>query len=111
MGICNMNRSCQFCERSVNCLLVSFGAYVRSVRLPCMVLTIFGVSALTFMMAMYALERRNTRFVLAFALGCALSSTYGFLSKAWPFGVVEGIWTLLALFRWWHERRTPIQPA
>lgn len=52
-------------------------------------LTISGVAALTFMMVMYALEQRGRGFVLAFALGCALSSVYGFLSGAWPFGVVE----------------------
>ena len=65
-----------------------------------MIVTIYGVCALTFMMLMYALERRGRGFVLAFALGCALSSTYGFLSGAWPFGVVEGIWTLIALRRY-----------
>jgi len=64
-----------------------------------MTLTIYGVIALSFMMVMYALERRGRAFVVAFALGCALSASYGFLSKAWPFGVVESIWTLLALYR------------
>jgi hypothetical protein len=62
-------------------------------------LTLFGVGALTFMMLMYALERRGPRFILAFAFGCALSSLYGFLSGAWPFGVVEAIWTAVALQR------------
>jgi hypothetical protein len=65
-----------------------------------MVVTIYGVCALTFMMLMYALERRGRAFVLAFALGCALSSSYGFLSGAWPFGVVEAIWTFIALSRY-----------
>ena len=55
-----------------------------------MALTVYGVVALTFMMSMYALERRGSGFVLAFAVGCALSSAYGFASGAWPFGVVEG---------------------
>ena len=64
------------------------------------VLTIFGVTVLTFMMLMYALEDRDRRFVLAFALGCALSSTYGFLAGTWPFGVVEGLWSLLAVRRY-----------
>ena len=63
------------------------------------VLTIFGVASLTFMMIMYALEHRGRAFVVAFALGCGLSSAYGFLSGAWPFGVVEGIWVLVALRR------------
>jgi hypothetical protein len=64
------------------------------------VLTIFGAAAVTFMMLMYALERRGSRFVLAFACGCVLSSTYGFLAGTWPFGIVEAIWALIALRRW-----------
>jgi hypothetical protein len=63
-------------------------------------ITLYGVVAVTFMMLMYALERRGRRFVAAFALGCALSSVYGFLSGAWPFGVVEAIWSLVALRRY-----------
>jgi hypothetical protein len=55
-------------------------------------ITGFGVVALTFMMLMYALERRHSGFVLAFAAGCLLSSLYGFLAGTWPFGVVELIW-------------------
>jgi len=62
--------------------------------------TIYGVVAVTFMMAMYALESRGPRFILLFALGCALSSSYGFLAGTWPFGVVEGVWTLVALRRY-----------
>jgi hypothetical protein len=62
--------------------------------------TIFGVCALTFMMVMYALERRGRPFVLAFAFGCVLSSVYGFLSGAWPFGVVELIWAGVAVRRY-----------
>ena len=60
-------------------------------------ITAFGVVALTFMMLMYAMERRGPLFVLAFALGCALSSAYGFLSGAWPFGTVEAIWCVIAV--------------
>lgn len=62
-------------------------------------LTVFGICALTFMMVMYALERRGRRFTAAFACGCALSSLYGFLSGAWPFGVIEAIWTMIAANR------------
>jgi hypothetical protein len=58
------------------------------------------------MMVMYALERRHRGFVFAFACGCALSSTYGFLAGTWPFGVVEAIWTLVALQRF--RRPAPI---
>jgi hypothetical protein len=63
-------------------------------------LTVFGACVLTFMMLMYALERRGRRFILAFACGCALSSAYGFLAGTWPFGVVEAIWAGIALRRY-----------
>ena len=65
-----------------------------------MAVTIYGVCAVTFMMVMYALEGRGRRFVLLFAFGCVLSSLYGFLSGAWPFGVVELIWAGVALRRY-----------
>ena len=63
-------------------------------------LTLFGVAALTFMMLMYALESRGRGFILAFACGCGLASLYGFLSGAWPFGVVELIWAGVAVRRY-----------
>jgi hypothetical protein len=68
------------------------------------VLTAYGVVVLTFMMLMYALERRGPRFILAFACGCALSSVYGFLAGTWPFGVVEAIWAVIALRRYAQKR-------
>lgn len=70
-----------------------------------MAVTLYGVFAVTFMMTMYALERRGRIFVLGFAFGCLLSSAYGFLSGAWPFGVVEVIWAGIALRRY---RDTPV---
>jgi hypothetical protein len=51
------------------------------------------------MMTMYALEPRGRIYVLGFALGCVLSSIYGFLAGAWPFGVVELIWSAIAVQR------------
>ena len=62
--------------------------------------TIYGVCAVTFMMVMYALESRGARYIALFALGCLLSSAYGFLSGAWPFGVVELIWSAIAIRRY-----------
>ena len=61
------------------------------------------------MMVMYALERRHSGFVIAFALGCLMSSVYGFLSGAWPFGVVEVIWAAVAARRYMGVRaRRPV---
>jgi hypothetical protein len=63
-------------------------------------LTIFGVFAVTAMLVCYALEDRSRWFIVAFAGACALGSAYGFLQGAWPFGVVEAIWSIVALGRW-----------
>lgn len=65
-----------------------------------MAVTIFGVCAVSFMLVTYALEQRSRHLIAAFALGCALSSAYGFLAGTWPFGVVEAVWTLVALRRY-----------
>jgi hypothetical protein len=74
------------------------------------VLTVYGVVVLSFMMVMYAFEGRDRRLILAFAVGCALSSSYGFASGAWPFGVVEAIWCAIAIHRF-DRRHVPSLPA
>jgi presenilin-like A22 family membrane protease len=63
-------------------------------------LTAFGLFAVIAMLVFYALEDRNPWYVLAFAGACALASIYGFLQGAWPFGIVEAVWTLIAVRRW-----------
>ena len=60
-------------------------------------LTAFGLVAVTAMLVAYALEARSPWFTLAFAGACWLGSAYGFMQGAWPFGVVEGVWGLVAL--------------
>ena len=67
-------------------------------------LTIFGLIAVSLMLVTYALEKRSHFFVLAFAIACALGSIYGFLQGAWPFGLVEAIWAVVALRRWQRAR-------
>jgi hypothetical protein len=68
-------------------------------------LTLFGLFAVTAMLIFYALETRSHWFTLAFAGACLLGSAYGFLQGAWPFGVVEAIWAVVALRRWLGKRR------
>jgi hypothetical protein len=63
-------------------------------------LTLFGLFAVTAMLVTYAFERRSHWFVLAFAGSCVLGSIYGFLQGAWPFGLVEGVWAIVATGRW-----------
>jgi hypothetical protein len=72
-------------------------------------LTVFGAAAVAAMLLFYALELRSPWFVLAFAGACLASALYGFLQGAWPFGVVELVWSGVALRRWWarRSRRSP----
>ncbi len=67
-------------------------------------LTVFGALAVGAMLVFYALEARSAWFVLAFAGACVASSGYGFLQGAWPFGVVELVWSFIAARRWWLRR-------
>ena len=63
-------------------------------------LTAFGLFAVTAMLVTYTFEDRSPWFVLGFAVACGLGSLYGFLQGAWPFGVVEAVWAVIALHRW-----------
>lgn len=63
-------------------------------------LTAYGLLAVTLMLVFYALEKRSRWYTLAFAGACVMGSIYGFLQGAWPFGLVEAIWSLVAVQRW-----------
>ncbi len=67
-------------------------------------LTAFGLFSVTSMLIFYALEQRSSWFILAFAASCLLGSLYGFLQGAWPFGMVESIWAMVAFRRWLKAR-------
>jgi hypothetical protein len=67
-------------------------------------LTLFGLFAVTAMLVCYAFEDRSPWFILAFAVACVLGSVYGFLQGAWPFGLVEAVWSMVAARRWWKAR-------
>jgi len=68
-------------------------------------LTAFGLFAVTAMLVCYALEPRGRFYTLAFAGACVLGSAYGFLQGAWPFGLVEAVWSIVAVRRWWLAGR------
>ena len=65
----------------------------------------FGLFAVSSMLLFYALEKRGHWFIFGFSLSCVLGSVYGFLQGAWPFGLVEGVWSLVAFRRWWVRKR------
>jgi hypothetical protein len=63
-------------------------------------LTVFGLFSVSAMVICYALEQRGRWFILGFAGSCVLGSVYGFLQGAWPFGLVEAVWSIIAFKRW-----------
>jgi hypothetical protein len=66
-------------------------------------LNLFGLFAVSIMVVCYALESRHPGFVMLFAASCLLASIYGFLQGAWPFGLLEGVWSIVAARRWWNR--------
>ena len=74
-------------------------------------LTLFGLFAVSSMLISYALEKRSQWWLLAFAVACMMGSVYGFLQGAWPFGMVEGVWSIVALRRWMLARQESAVPA
>jgi hypothetical protein len=68
-------------------------------------LTLLGLFAVTAMLVTYALEASSPWYILAFAGACGLGSIYGFLQGAWPFGIVEAIWALVAMRRWIRHKK------
>jgi hypothetical protein len=73
-------------------------------------LSVFGLFAVTAMLVCYAFEARGHWFTLAFAAACAMGSVYGFLQGAWPFGLVEAVWSVVAVRRWSRRRSGEVIP-
>lgn len=86
-----------------NCAAVGFQKLAEARLLSS--LALFGLFAVTAMLVCYAFEDRSRWFILGFSLACVLGSVYGFLQGAWPFALVEFVWALVALRRWWIAGR------
>ena len=72
-------------------------------------LTIFGIVAVSIMFLSYWLEPRSKWMVLIFAGGSALTSAYSGLLAAYPITVIEALWALVALQRFWRRHRGQAQ--
>jgi hypothetical protein len=68
-------------------------------------LTAFGLFSTILMLVCYVCEKRSHWYILAFSGSCALASLYGFLQGAWPFGLIEIAWTIVAFQRWWGVKK------
>ena len=77
-----------------------------------MALLVFGSLAVGMMLIMYVLEDRSPWFVLAFAGASAAAALYGLLIEAWPFAVIEAVWSAVAVQRWrGRMRKRKVQAA
>ena len=68
-------------------------------------LTLFGSAAVAVMFLSYWMESRSKWFVLAFAVGSAATSIYSGLVQAYPITVIEALWALVALQRFFLRYR------
>ena len=68
-------------------------------------LTLFGSLAVTIMMVAYWQEPRSKWFILAFAGGSAATSAYSALAGVYPITVIEALWALVALRRFFDRHR------
>ena len=67
--------------------------------------TLFGSVAVGVMFITYLLEPRSKWYVLAFAAGAAATSGYSALVQAYPVTVIEAVWALAAIQRFWRRQR------
>ena len=66
-------------------------------------LSLFGFASVLLMMVAYALESKAAWWTLVFALGCFSSALYGWLAGTLPFAVVETVWGVVALAKWFRR--------
>ncbi len=69
-----------------------------------MLIEIFGTVAVAAMALFYSLEHRSHRYVLGFSASCGAAALYAALIAAWPFAVIESVWSVVALRRWLERR-------
>jgi hypothetical protein len=60
-------------------------------------LNIFGSVDLTVMLLFYIYENSRPVYSVLFGITCIGSSVYGFLSGTWPFGVIELVWAVFSV--------------
>ena len=66
-------------------------------------LTVFGTIAVSIMFLSYWTEGRSKWLVLVFAMGSGLTSLYSGLAEVYPITLIEGLWALVALRRFWQR--------
>jgi|YelNatPaOPRAMG01_1025707.scaffolds.fasta_scaffold00191_31 hypothetical protein len=73
------------------------------------VLNIFGSVDLAVMLLFYISEDSKPLFSALFGITCIGSSAYGFLSGTWPFGVIEIIWAVFSINKFFTRRKETLR--
>ena len=74
-------------------------------------ITLFGSIAVAIMFFSYWLEPRSKWFVLVFAGGSAATAVYSGLVEAYPVTVIEALWSLVALNRFYKRHQNEVLVA
>ena len=74
-------------------------------------LTVFGSVAVGIMFLAYWLEARSRWYVLVFAVASAATAAYSGLVQAFPITVIETLWALVALRRFFTRSRAEVRLA
>ena len=73
--------------------------------------TLFGSIAVTIMFLAYWVEDRSKWFLLVFAGGAAATALYSALVQAYPITVIEALWTMIAIQRFFKRHKAEAVPA
>lgn len=65
----------------------------------------FGFLTVCLMLLFYGLECKASIFTLAFAGACFGAAVYAFLIGSFPFMIAEGVWSMIALRKWFLRSR------
>jgi hypothetical protein len=68
-------------------------------------LTLFGSIAVSIMVTAYWLEHRSNWYTLIFAAASVATAVYSGLSEVYPITVIEAIWSVIALRRFFTARQ------
>ena len=68
-------------------------------------LALFGFMSGLLTIQCFPFVRRSRRAKLVFAASLTANSVYGFLSGAWPLGMVAIVVTGMAIYSWWLDGR------
>jgi hypothetical protein len=69
------------------------------------VLMVFGFMGSIVTLLCWMHQAQSRTWVLSFAVCLAAMAVYAFLQGAWPLGIVESVWSVATVRKWWNKKR------